>query len=317
MKKFGKYLVAGALMVAVMAVGFVGCKGNKSGPLNLKKTSNVIAMSTVSSANMLSNIVSGGTTKASKVAKTAAAAADKTDLTKAEIDDINKQIQTFETFIGSNPIDVKNEVSDRAEYKHKMTMNLKDLSGTPASYVLYYNETKITDGGTTVAADNEKDEDEEVKAMDAEQEFSMDGIMVFDGAEYTITGEKELEEGEYEMKITASFGDNKILIEQEIEEEEQELTYTIYKAGAVVSSFSMELEVEKDEVEVLTSSTVNGAVVTRRFSKEVENGESVIKISQTENGKTLSAKVVVTKDANGKDVYKYTTAAGQEVIEED
>lgn len=322
MKKTFKFIIAIVAIVAVAAIVFVGCAGGNKGnnTLTLNKTSDVLSMSVVSSANILSGIASGAVT-APKIANAAEVVTTASkDVTDAEIEEIHKQIQIFETFIGSDPINVKSEVSEKVEFVNKITMTLKDITGKSATYILYYNETIV--GGVATVSDNDKnhdedtddvDDDDDVNEMDSEQEFTLTGIMIFDEKEYQIVGEKELEDGEYEMNIKASIDEkNYILISQEVEGGEIELSYQIWTDGVKSSTFALELENENGDVSVKMKSVEDGQKVVRTFSKETEKNKTFIKIHQMEGKRQYMAKVMITVDpTTGEEVYKYMMPNGK------
>lgn len=309
MKKHIKFLVVVAL-VAVMAVCFVGCDfdANKGGRKDfvLNNTSDVISTALVSSANILSSLAPDNAAQGNQLANA-------NDITDAEIDEIHNQIQMFEAFIGSNPLTVNIEASDREEFEHKMTIVFKDLNNEENSYTLYYNQVLNTDDD-----DDDDDDDfdlDDLMEIDVEQEYTLTGIMIVGENEYSVIGEKEIEDGEYEMSIIAKIDDNNyILIEQETEEDEQELSYQVWKDGKKVTSFSMSLENEKGETSVKIKSSVEGQVTYRKFSKEEKNGQTTIKIKQTVGNEHYNVTVKITKDAEtGENIYRYITDNGKEI----
>lgn len=306
MKKHIKFLVVVAL-VAVMAVCFVGCDfdANKGGRKDfvLNNTSDVISTALVSSANILSSLAPDNAAQGNQLANA-------NDITDAEIDEIHNQIQMFEAFIGSNPLTVNIEASDREEFEHKMTIVFKDLNNEENSYTLYYNQVLNTDD------DDDDDFDlDDLMEIDVEQEYTLTGIMIVAENEYSVIGEKEIEDGEYEMSIIAKIDDNNyILIEQETEEDEQELSYQVWKDGKKVTSFSMSFENEKGETSVKIKSSVEGQVTYRKFSKEEKNGQTTIKIKQTVGNEHYNVTVKITKDAEtGENIYRYITDNGKEI----
>lgn len=311
MKKHIKFLVVVAL-VAVMAVCFVGCDfdANKGGRKDfvLNNTSDVISTALVSSANILSSLAPDNAAQGNQLANA-------NDITDAEIDEIHNQIQMFEAFIGSNPLTVNIEASDREEFEHKMTIVFKDLNNEENSYTLYYNQVLNTE-------DDDDDDDfdlDDLMEIDVEQEYTLTGIMIVGENEYSVIGEKEIEDGEYEMSIIAKIDDNNyILIEQETEEDEQELSYQVWKDGKKVTSFSMSLENEKGETSVKIKSSVEGQVTYRKFSKEEKNGQTTIKIKQTVGNEHYNVTVKITKDAEtGENIYRYITDNGKEIEKKD
>lgn len=303
------------IAIAVMSICFVGCnKGGNQSDTNNKifaKTSNILGLSVASSANILSTLNTNTPTPTAKIASMSSVT--DSQLSETDIARINSQIQMFEMFIGENPITTLTEQSDNESYKHKITYTLKDLSGTSVNYVMYYNETQIAQDN-----DNDDDDDDDENDFDNEQEFSIDGIMIVGEQEYKVIGEKELEDGEYELYVRASIDkDNYIEIKQEIEDDEQEFVYKIFKNGSLVNKFDIEIEQESNEISLVLKTIENGENVVRSFDRETENGKTVIKIIQQQGNNNYAAKVFITQDEQGNNVYKYVLPNGVEYDQPD
>lgn len=314
MKKVTKILAV-VMVIAVITVGLVGCldNSNKKDGFTLSNSADILSTALVSSANILSGLGTDVQKLSTQQVEETVDVLETPDVTDAEINDIHSQIQMFETFIGENPLSVAVEASDREQYEHKMTIKFKDITGEEVGYVLYYNQTLNVDDDD----DDDEDGDDvfDIFEIDKEQEYSLTGILVVGENEYSIFGEKEHEGNEYELNIIAKIDDNNyIVIEQESEADEQELLYQVWKDGKKVTSFSLSLEEEKGETSVKIKSTVDGQTTYRKFSKEVKGNETVIKIKQTIGNENYEVKVKITIDANGEEVYTYTTQSGKQII---
>ena len=218
----------GILSIALIAgLGLVGC--NKKSSLDIENMGSVIktkqdvyAYGAFSATTLLANTGSETTTLAN------------TTVTDEQLNKINQYIGMFEDLTSSEGFKqetVKNEDAAYASYETKMSVKAGDKN-----YVVYYNE----------AALDEKDEDED------EDEIStkLDGIMLMNDTEYTITGVKEIEEDEVEIEIVSKIDEsNYVKVTQEIENDEQEFEYEVMKNGVVEYS-SIEIEKENNEVEV-------------------------------------------------------------------
>ena len=105
------------------------------------------------------------------------------------------------------------QTSDRAEYTEKMIVSCRDISGNQFSYMMYYNQ---------LLTESEEDEGE------IEETYSIEGVMIVDGAEYAIRGERENEtegdESEAETSFRVTLGENSyMLVEQSFEQERDEV----------------------------------------------------------------------------------------------
>lgn len=159
-------------------------------------------------------------------------------VTPEKIEFLGESMLMIENIMASSSVTTDTE-SDRADYMRKMTVTVTDLSNVTHSYVIYYNETASEES-------------------DGEIESTISGILVLNGQDYSVSGkrEKDLEDNEYEIKMTVKFGENeRVEFEQEIEEKngvkEFSYKYTLYENGRKVKSFELERETAADgETEV-------------------------------------------------------------------
>lgn len=286
--------------------------GNDNGTTVIMSTTDLVAFSAASSFNILTAMDSSTASTAS----TAALSGD-TSIDDAKITEVNRQLALIESFIGNNPITTTEgkPSGEYAVYEHMMTVTTTDLTGKNTVYTLYYNETL----GVEDYDDDDDDDD-----WDTEQEFTLDGIMVSNGIEYRMHGEKELEEGEYEISFKAWADATKthltavdyVLFEQEIEKEfnesEEEYKYAIYSNGKCISSFSLDIEVENGEQEIKFRSSDSASGNYINYSRKTEHGQTYIRATIVENGASSTFKVY-SQTRNGIKGYRYVFSDGTEI----
>lgn len=206
---------------------------------------------------------------------------------------INRYIGIAENLLTDSGVRVIESVSDRAGYSTMLTASAKGLDGVESKFILYYNESAQT-----------VDSDGESKSV-------LRGIMVFNGAEYAVYGERETEDGESELEFTASIDRlNYVKIKQETDRNEEEFGYEIVVNGVLVSAFELEISRENNETEVEVRELRDGSVTEIKYELTTYGGKKCIEAECVENGIRTKFKVFVTVDANGKEVYRYEYKTG-------
>ena len=163
-----------------------------------------------------------------------------------------------------------------------------DMSGDAHDYVMYFNQT-LTKSETDESDGEDEDESDAEDESDGETEenYSIKGVMVIDGADYEIRGERknESEEGESETEteFVVILGENRyIRVEQSVEtedgESEQEYCYSVYENGKLVERSEFSYETEENETELKMTSFKDGKTQVLYFEREIEKGEEVIEI---------------------------------------
>lgn len=199
--------------------------------------------------------------------------------------------------------------SDRAEYAEKMTVTYTDIGGNANSYVMYYNELLIPDDD-----DDDWDDWDEI-----EEEYVIYGVMVIDGADYEIRGERSYEEDggetESETEFRVTLGENKYMyVEQGYESEfehgdnsvEQEYSYIIRERGRVVESSTFSYETERGETELKMSAYRDGKTTMFTFDRETVRGREVIRLRIGSGRDVRSYLVNVVTSPDGTVHYEYT-----------
>ena len=189
---------------------------------------------------------------------------------------LDKYMEIFDSVSGGDkPVDVKDQESDKTEYKHKLVVKTNTIDGQNNTCVIYFNET-LTDGSDVVDTDEE------------EQKTFLEGELYLNGSEtpFYVKGEKEVDakDGEIEVVFEASLvkgdNDNKVIFKQEHEkdpedgETEEEYSFEIVVGGKTMSEFSFSLERDekgKIEVEYEYSNAYDGTKVKFEIEKTSKN----------------------------------------------
>lgn len=138
-----------------------------------------------------------------------------------------------------------------------------------------------------------------------EVEYDINALAVIDGVEYEVSGKKEVEEDdeEVEIKFIIKLDDeNYVKVEQEIEEDEVEYKYDVFKGRRMVSSLKFESEEEDGKTFVKLSTTnESGDRETYKFIKD----EDVTIVKYECKGYSYTLMVKASVDAEGNIVYDY------------
>lgn len=218
-----------------------------------------------------------------------------------ETAELDRYMALVESLLSDGGFDFSSQTSDREEYAEKTVISYKDMSGDAHDYVMYYNQTLTK---------SETDED----GGETEENYSIKGVMVIDGADYEIRGERknESEEGESETEteFVVILGENRyIRVEQSVEtedgESEQEYCYSVYENGKLVERSEFSYETEENETELKMTSFKDGKTQVLYFEREIEKGEEVIEIHIGDGKHGKGYIVHIEKDENGDNRYSF------------
>lgn len=246
------------------------------------------------------------------------AAIDKSeDDAKRQAKRFNEYFTALDSFLGDDIISTTTEANtdNNYEYETKMTINGKDFDGETVTYTMYYTET-------LVKADSADDEDADDVDEETENEYHLVGVMVIDGVDYYLEGERSEEtkkdESETELKIRA-YADKTdktsyIQMEQEYSvedgETETEYVYSIYANGELIEQTAVEFETENKNNKLETeyelefrSGTSKGKYVVER---EVKDNKISMKVKYNIDGKTGVFHIREITDEDGNKQYEYT-----------
>ena len=218
-----------------------------------------------------------------------------------ETAELDRYMALVESLLSDGGFDFSSQTSDREGYAEKTVISYKDMSGDVHDYVMYFNQTLTK---------SETDESD----GETEENYSIKGVMVIDGADYEIRGERknESEEGESETEteFVVILGENRyIRVEQSVEteegESEQEYCYSVYENGKLVERSAFSYETEENETELKMTSFKDGKTQVLYFEREIENGEEVIEIHVGDGKHGKGYIVHIEKDENGDNRYSF------------
>lgn len=223
----------------------------------------------------------------------------------AELSELDGYMALVDSLLSDGVFSSDVSASDRAEYDNKMTITYTDISGNRLQYVMYYNE---------ILVDFDDDDWDEF-----EEEYAIDGVMVIDGIDYAIRGERSYEEdggeteSETEFRVTLG-NDTYMYVEQGYESEfehgdnsvEQEYSYIIRDRGRVVESSTFSYETERGETELKMSAYRDGKTTMFTFDRETVRGREVIRLRIGSGRDVRSYLVNVVTSPDGTVHYEYT-----------
>lgn len=312
------------LAISAMVVALVACNPDKHTDDAAKVGSNAytIGYSAASAAAMM-NAQQGATASASAQNGNSFGFSHSGEITAESsefLQEIAAQVKSVEEFIDRSSVQIKEEISDRTDFTHKMVITANSaLTGENDTYTLYYN-TKL------VASETEADDDD--LDIETEEEYTISGVVVNGENEFEINGGMEIEsegdENEQEFYMTAYLGELRLELEQEFSTEgneiEEELCYTFYGPNNTkLYSFSVEFETDEDGEELVVKSDLIEGISPDLLGAEIRYKRTVdeqgrkcvnVKISAGVGIAKLQAMVKVYYDINdnGETVLGYEIA---------
>ena len=300
---------------------------NKGKTIALSSPNDVYGMGAVSSVRLLGSNMPASAVKSfsavNAAAKTrtcgvklASAVADTSENeVKEQSEKFNEYFTALDSFLGDDVVSTTTVANTDSSYDYetKMTVNGKDFNGATVTYTMYYTETLVKTNTT--------DENEET-----ESEYQLTGVMVIDGVDYYLEGERseenEKDESETELKIRA-YADKEdktsyIQMEQEYSvengETETEYVYSIYVGGELLEQTAVEFETEDKDGKVETEyelefrkGTSKGKYIVER---EVVENKAEIKVKYAIDGKSGEFRIREITDKNGDKRYEYSYSDG-------
>ena len=342
-------IIATVAVVALLSFALVACTNNDSDKVNGNgsgadlSTKDIFALSASSSAIMLdeaANSQNGSAVSASDVSAEAPAQAAQSgaaaqspaygsELTEEEKQMLMEQLAVLENFIGDNAVTVTEALvgEDSAYfgiYEYSMIIATNDLSGVRHTFEMYYNQTYL---GTKVDYDDDKPFfGQNGGDFEQEESFRLDGVVLYQGIEYRLTGIKEIEtevehgqtetETKIEIIVKKDVGEY-VRFEHEMsteaDETEQEFSYEYYQNGRKVKEFSLEIGVENGKKEMEMTSIENGKTFKVEYEeKRAANGKDFIEAEVVQNG--VKTEVIITVEGAGtkEDPYRYVYRHGDD-----
>lgn len=294
MKKTIKIAIVLVLALSLSAI-FFAC----SGKTDLKKESgnDIMTFKTAKEAYAYSAATTGGMlatlSSAGSGINNAAAEGDTSDqLSDEEIKLIEEYMVTVQALLNEGFLSTTETESDLEGYQTKMVVSCTDMLGEKFEYTMYFNETVV---------------EEEVEEDGLEITSAIEGIMIIGEDTYTISGEKEKEEDDYEVKFTASIDENNyIRFKQEIESDEQKFVYSLYKNGTLEELSEIKVEIEEDGEQSVKMQCIRDQIrKSFKFQREFEDGIEEIKVTLGDENQTTTYKIRNGENEKGEKIYRY------------
>ncbi len=325
MKK--KFLTVGLSLTMVATMALAAC-GNPDKGNALSSPNDVYGMGAVSSVKLLESYMPASAVKTfsavnaaakprTRAVESAYATADTSESeVKEQADKFNEYFTALDSFLGDDVVSTSTVANTDSNYEYatKMTINGKDFNGSTVTYTMYYTETLV-----------KADADEET-----ESEYQLVGVMVIDGENYYLEGERseesEKDESETELRIRA-YADKEdktsyIQMEQEYSvengETETEYVYSVYAGGELLEQTAVEFDKENKDGKAETEYELefrSGAFKGRyTVEREVVENKAEIKVKYAIDGKSGEFRIREITGENGEKQYEYTFSDNEKMI---
>lgn len=288
-KKFLTLIVSGVMCVP-MAFGIAGCN-KKDKNINIV-AKDVYALSAVSGATYLKEM-ENSTSLTSKITATTRPA----HFSDADTNNLKNSIQMFNQILLDDTLTQQTTLTPETDpyfgtYNFVMNISVPNINGGVDEFKMYYNETETKT--------NKEIED---ASLEVEVSTKLEGIMVVSGDVFDVYGEREFEtegnESESSIEFTTKSKTNPnnfIKISQEVENNEVEFEYEIYKDGIKVSESEFEIEQEKNHTVVeLEFKNSNQNKATYKLIKG--NNSNEFNVTYKNGATTDTLKIVMLENA--------------------
>jgi hypothetical protein len=261
MRKFVLLFMLGSLMIGLAACSSLGTIGAN---FALNSDEEVLAFQALSSVQML-DINQNQTV--STLGRTSKMSQDET----TSIDQIEPYLELFEQLLTQqNGLSVSIVESDLVEYETKQIFQVSDILGEMVTYTMYYNTTNLVDDALDDSSDNE----------DNEEEYQINGILIYGDVTYTIEGKREVEEDEEKLEMISRLSEaDYVKVTYKVEEDETKFSYRTYQLGELVNESSIKVEIEDQELKIRLSYREGNNEGEYTFKFEEEDGKTILKIS--------------------------------------
>lgn len=299
-----KKTIIGTLCAALAMSAAVSLSACGTGESALSSANDVYGMGAVSTARLLGSAMPAGSLRALGKARSVASGGDLIN----QAEKFNEYFTALDSFLGDDVVNtetVKN-TDENYPYDFKMTINGKDFDGETVSYVMYYTETLYK---------TETDDDE------VENEYKLTGVMIIDGNEYAVEGERseesEKHENETELKIRAyaDVADRRSYVQMEQEysvengKTQTEYVYSVYADGKLIEETAVEFEAKNKNGKVQTEYSIEFRKGKSKGKYEIERRPDETAVGYKidgEHGEFFIREVT----GNEKKLYEYTFSDG-------
>lgn len=293
MKKFLTTLAVGALCLP-LGIGLAGCGGGGDVDVNAK---NIYAMSAVSSVAYLEDLDNGVSSQD--------VAARPDHFTDSDVQGVRNYLEMFNGMLIGDGLKqkVENTAADDEYYERYnfcMTISVPSVSGETVVYKMYYNEINT-----------ETEEEIDDGELELEVSSRLEGVLVFNGGEYVVHGEREFEQEGNEEEASIEFTtysrtnrENYITVEQSVENDEIEYEYKIYQNGRLVSETEVEMEKERNHTEFELQFKDNGTLKAGVYRMYKRDNDDRFVIDYVQND--VTDKIFATIASDGTITFTYS-----------
>ncbi len=327
-----KKILAAGLCLAMAVTALCACNpGNGETAAALSKANDVYGVGAVSTVKLL-----GGETSAQALGKLAETrsvavygntATDAEDEAKAQAEKFNEYFTALDSFMGKEIVTTVSEknTDEKYPYETKLTINSKDFNGNAVQNIMYFTETLDNSH-----IDDDDDIDDKDEKDEEETTYKLNGVLVVDGKDYALEGERSLEqeedETEDELKIRAyaDIADKTSYVEMsqeysvEDKETETEYVYSVYSNGELVEQTAVEFETEKkqnkEEAEYELEFRKGEAKGKYEVDRETKDGRVQIKVKYNIDGKQGNFHIIEKTNENGEKQYEYSFSDNTKLV---
>ncbi|AUD64790.1 hypothetical protein BK011_03515 [Tenericutes bacterium MZ-XQ] len=193
---------------------------------------------------------------------------------------VEPYLELIEKFMsGDQGFNATVQTSDNVDYEFMIVFQTSDLLGEAQTYTLYYNQVLESDLEDETDETDEVEEEDEADEPDDEQEYIINGILVYGSQTFTVKGEKEIEADEEKLEFISYIDElNYVRSEYKVEEDETKFSIEEVRDGEVFSESEIKIEIEDNEIKVELEQFMNGNEYYYEFKYENEDGDNVIKV---------------------------------------
>ncbi|MCD4826651.1 MAG: hypothetical protein K8Q99_02570 [Acholeplasmataceae bacterium] len=225
-------------------------------PYAFSAENQVVSFSAMSTSSILSHLESDALLASDQIVLLSS------QTSQTPIDPIVPYLEMAERFItigdGFNITEIE---SDLAEYTNKSIFKTITLTHSAITYTMYYNITSST-------IEND------------EENYQMEGILIYGQKTYQIQGSKEIEDDEEIIEFKSLIDDdNYVESKYEIDKDETKFSFKTVVNSITVEESVVEIEKENDKIEIKLE-FING--VDRRvyeFTYEEKNEQAILSIN--------------------------------------
>lgn len=212
-------------------------------------------------------------------------------------------LKMVEEMLGSGIVKSEVTPSDREGYTSRYTLTTTALDGTQKVYEFHYVENQETPEDTDDDDNDEKDD----KTV-----TTLSGIVILDGSEYEMRGEREQKNNKEEYSFLIRIDEETyVKIEQETKESaaKYEFSYALYQGGEQVYETEVEFKLnENGNISLEFSTEANGQELEYEFKFTERDGERLVSVEIENNDTEAEYLIRIMTDDAGETHYEFISA---------